>query len=80
MEPKKNILKHTHVAEEDRSLERSDQALTHNHVGFLTGDILSTKDDFARTGGIRSHNHIEHRGLSCTIGADEPNDFSPFYG
>ena len=59
-----------HFLEQANVLERTDHALARHLEAGQALDLLATEQDLAVTGLVEPGQAVEHRGLSCTVGAD----------
>jgi len=56
---KKDVLQYRHFTKENRPLEGSYEALAHDRMRFLTGDLPIFENDFTLIGRMGSHDQIE---------------------
>jgi len=74
-----HVVLHGELGEGSRELKRSSDPPPADLVRVEAGDVLSIEQD-APGCGLEAGDHIEHRGLSCPVGANEPHHFSPVDG
>ena len=71
-----HVLPHGERREQSKVLERSDQAGPSQTVGRQRGEVDAV--DVKPAGGRRDHarDHVDQRGLACTVRADDANDLT----